>query len=355
MSTRRKPWLAYSSVLGLAFVVGFSGAVLAQDPELPPPDEWDTAAVPFAVAPTDPSDRTLTLLVGHHDCGRRLAQSPPTASVSVAEGTQEVGIEVEVRAGPDGRPCTRDGLLRVKAPLTGPLGSRTIVDVSRFQPAPVNQVDPPDFGLEYACDFGAGWPLSYGELMGPGPDVRGRGIPTTLTSARAMADHGDMVILRGPFAESGRVRIESWRLRGNTWKRRKSDCHLMATSPPNLATASWKLGGVKPDRTAKTVDVKVQEWECASGHPPEGRVVPPAQWYRPGAAYLLFYTFPISPSWEANERIRERKATASGMAFVDCQGAPPAPYRVKLWRKLKERTLYDAAYFPPLPVKDRSR
>ena len=136
------------------------------------------------------------------------------------------------------------------------------------------------------------------------------------------------------------------------WKRSKSDCHLMATSPPNLATASWRLGGTKPDRTAKTVDVKVKEWACASGRPPEGRVVPPAQWYRPGAAYLLFHTFPISPTWEANERIRERKTTASGNAFVDCQGAPPAPYRVKLWRKLDERALYDAAYFPPKLIKE---
>lgn len=102
--------------------------------------------------------------------------------------------------------------------------------------------------------------------------------------------------------------------------------------------------------------MKVDEWACASGRPPVGRVVAPEQWYRPDAAYLLFHTFPISASWEANERIRARQsAAASGPAFVDCQGAPPAPYRVKLWRKLGERTLYDAAWFPPKPIKERDR
>lgn len=352
MWLHQMPWLTRSFVLGFAMAVGVSTGVPAQDAQLPPAESWDTKAVPFAVAPTDPSERALTLLVGHHDCGKRLAQSPPTASVSVTEGTREVGVKVEVRVDPDGRPCTRTALLRVKAPLRSALGSRTIIDVSRLQAAPVNRVDPPDFGLEYACGFGSGWPLSHGELMGPGFDVRGRGIPTTLAAPRAIVDEGDMVVLRGPFAESGRVRIEHWRLRGNTWKRRKSDCHLMATSPPNLATASWRLGGVQPDRTAKTVDVKVDEHACASGQPPVGRVVPPAQWYRTGAVYLLFHTFPISPSWAANERIRERRTTARGMAFVDCPGAPPAPYRVKLYRKPKERALYDAAYFPPKLIKE---
>ena len=61
----------------------------------------------------------------------------------------------------------------------------------------------------------------------------------------------------------------------------------------------------------------------------------------------------LATSWEANERIRERGAIGSGAtSFVDCQGAPPAPYRVKLQRKLKDRTLYDAAWFPPKQVKE---
>lgn len=351
---RRVSWpsLRQSAVLALPLLLAVPAA--AQEDELPPVAEWGTAAVPFAVAPHGPSDSSLTVLVDRHDCGRRLAQSPPSATLSLTETTSTVAIRVDVRTDPGGRTCQNDRLLRLEANLSAPLGERPIVDGSRFAVAPVNRVDPPDLGLRYACGFGQEWPLTYQELLGPGLDIDGRAIPTTLSDARAIVDEGDLVILRGPFSPGGRVRLEYWRLRGDTWKRQKRGCHLMATSPPNLDTASWALGGVKPDRASKNLDVKVQEWACASGNPPVGRVVAPWQWYRPDAAYLLFHTFPITASWEANERIRAREsAAASGTAAVDCQGAPPAPYRVKLWRKLGERTLYDAAWFPPKPIKER--
>ncbi|MEX1333820.1 MAG: hypothetical protein AB1Z66_00805 [Candidatus Limnocylindrales bacterium] len=353
MTRHRMQWAGRPITTVLALLLALAGATVAQEDGPPPPEEWATASVPFAVVPYEPADQALTVLVEHHDCGKRLAQSPPSASVSVTEGTQEIGVRVDVRVDPDGRLCRQDALLRLPATLSGPVGTRTIVDASRFVPAPVNRVDPPDLGLAYACDFGAGRPFTHRELLGPGVDVRGRGITSTMDLTRALVDEGDLVILRGPFDGRGRVGIEHWRLRGDTWKRQRSRCLLMATSPPNLGTASWKLGGVKPDRTSKNLDVKVQEWACASGRPPVGRVVPPQQWYRRDAAYLLFHTFPISASWEANERIGERASIVSGTtAFVDCQGAPPAPYRVKLQRKLKDRTLYDAAWFPPQAVKE---
>lgn len=353
MTPHRMPWSARSMLVALALVLTLTVSTVAQDEGLAPLEEWGTTSVPFAVAPYDSSDGTLTLLVEHHDCGKRLAQSPPSASVSVTEGTGEVGIRVDVRVDPDGRLCSRDELLRLQASLAGPVGARAIVDLSRFVPAPVNRVDPPDLGLAYACGFGAEWPLTHRELLGPGLDIRGRGIPSTMVEGRALIDRGDMVILRGPFSESGRVRLEYWRLMGNAWRRQKSDCHLMAASPPNLATASWKLGGVKPDRTTRNLKVKVQEWMCASGNPPVGRIVPPSQWFSREAAYLLFHTFPISASWEANEPIGGRTSSGAGATvFVDCQGAPPGPYRVKLRRKLNDRTLYDAAWFPPKEVKE---
>ena len=200
------PWPSRSLVAGLAISLVLAVPAAAQEEALPPLAEWGTAAVPFSLAPHDPSETSLTVLVDRHDCGRRLAQSPPSATVTVTETASTVGVRVDVRTDPDGRTCRSHGLLRLEANLGSAVGERPVVDVSRYAAAPVNRVDPPDLGLRYACGFGTDWPLTHRELLGPGLDIDGRAIPTTLSDARAIVDEGDLVILRGPFSPGGRVR-----------------------------------------------------------------------------------------------------------------------------------------------------
>ena len=54
-----------------------------------------------------------------------------------------------------------------------------------------------------------------------------------------------------------------------------------------------------------------------------------------------------------DEWTAQRRASGAHTAgFVDCAGRPPADDKVKLWWRLGERALYDAAYFPPKLIKE---
>lgn len=350
---RQTPWLARSSVLGLVMILGTSVGALAQDPDLPPPEDWATQTIPFAVVPFKPTDASLTLLVHHHDCGKRLTQSPRSAIAEVAESSQEVSIRVDVRVDPDGRLCSRGELLRLPVELASPLGSRTVVDSSRGAPALINVVEPPNLGLRYGCGWWTREQFTYAELMGPGPNLEDRGITPNVPDARIIRDEGDSVVLRGPFAPNGKVTLERWRHQGNGWQASRERCRLEAISPDGLSTGTWRLRGPLPAADAKTLETRVDEWTCGDGSSPAGRIVPPQQHRRPDALYLLFRIVSKDRSWEANVRIADRKAGAAQPArFVDCAGRPPASYKVKLWWRLGERALYDAAYFPPKLIKE---
>lgn len=355
MSVHWHSRLARSIALAIVVALAIPGATLGQAAPLsaPPPASMSVPVL-FAVSPTEPTDRTLTVLIDKHDCGSRLRQVPE--GISVEEAADVVAIRVEVRPTDDGQTCPREDLLRLEVKLEAPLGDRVITDAARGVPALVNRVDAMDMGYEYDCDFGRGPGFSVTELLGPGHDVSAQNIPTSLEGARAMIDQGDYVVLRGPFGRRGSVVIETWRLKGDDWKRRRSRCRLMATSPPSLNTASWKLKGRSVDPGSKSLDILVQEWACASGYPPVGRVVPPDVRFHEDSVVIVAQTFPMSRTWEANERNRGADAASTaGYTYVDCQGAPPAPYKVKLLYRLGDRALYDGGVFPPKEIKSKRR
>ncbi len=91
--------------------------------------------------------------------------------------------------------------------------------------------------------------------------------------------------------------------------------------------ASWELAQrVSPTTTQFTVLVK--EEACASGRSPAGRIMPP---HTVVDARSVTITFSV-------------RALPGGQ---DCQGAPPAPYRVRLPEPLGNRELRDGIVFPP--------
>lgn len=311
----------------------------AQDAStVPRTDVATSIPVRFAVAPTDPADTTLILLLDRRDCGSSGKDS--TATVGVLESPEEVSVRVEVRPGPDGQLCGGAELTRIEAALDGPLGTRAITDGATGQPALTNEVDMPDLGYAYAC---WGTPsFSVAQLLGPGPDISAYGIDTGLDDARALVDEGDLVILRGRIRENGTTPLETWRLRSGEWYHTSGDsrCELSAVIDPNLAGAPWSLKRPWPKPGARTITIKVQEWACNAGRPPTGRVPPPTVHYTPDAIYLVAQTIPNSRTWQEN-------AVSGSHMFVDCQGAPPAVYTVHLARRVRDRDLYDGGSFPP--------
>jgi hypothetical protein len=129
------------------------------------PASVEPAPVRFAVAPTSPTDTTLTLLTTERDCGS--AGAHPTATVDVTEGDADVAVQVQVLPGADGQLCGGDELLRLEVALAEPLGTRPIVDGATGDAALVNAVDAPDLGEAYACDFGSGaGPFTVAQLLG---------------------------------------------------------------------------------------------------------------------------------------------------------------------------------------------
>ena len=337
--------LRRAAAVALACVVLMPMGVLGQDPQgFSTDDDIATVPIPFALAPLSPDDTRLTLLVDRHDCGRRAKD--PVASVVVDESEADVALRVEARVDGRGETCGGDKLHRLKVDLETPLGEREILDASTGEQALVNLVDSKDYGYRYACGFGYGRSFSVTQLLGPGLDISDRDIPTGLAGVRAMVDEGDLVVLRGPFDEKGNTTLATWRWRDGEWRLRAEGCRLMiAVGPGQVTTATWRLKGQRPAGRSKEVDIRVNEWACASGRSPKGRIIPPDVHYIPGGALIAVQVFGMVPSWEANV------AATGGYAVVDCPGAPPATYTVKLYRRLGERTLFDAGYFPPKEVR----
>ena len=324
--------------LAMASVLLVPSVVLAQS-EAPPTSPSSVGPVPvrFAVTPTAPGDTTLTLLTTARDCGS--AGAHPSAAAAVTAGDADIAVQVNVLPGGDGQVCGGDDLLRLEVALSEPLGTRPIVDGATGEPALVNTVDAPDLGETYACDYGSGaGPFTVAQLLGPGSDIRDRSIPTEIEEPRAMVDEGDLVVLRGPFGKGDRITVETWRLRDGEWQRsdRERACRLMLAGGPVLFAATWRLRGPDPKPGAKVLQLRVQEWACASGRPPVGRIVPPTVEFTQDGITIAMRTYPVT----ANSR----------NPAADCPGAPAAPYTVWLHQRIGDRTLYDGAYFPPTEV-----
>jgi hypothetical protein len=110
-------------------------------------------------------------------------------------------------------------------------------------------------------------------------------------------------------------------------------CPPTAFLGEGLGSATWSVDPAGPAITAETraFDALVVERACASGQPSDGRIAPPVIVYQADA---ILITFGVAPRPGAQ----------------DCPGNPPGHYEVMLGEPVGDRTLMDAAVFPPRPV-----
>ena len=107
-------------------------------------------------------------------------------------------------------------------------------------------------------------------------------------------------------------------------------CQLSTTAPPDVSFGRWWLdpAAQAPSPDSREVSILVRETVCASGHSPEGRVLPPT---------IVVHDDAI----EVTIAIRRRPGDQ------DCQGNPAYPMRLELPEALGARSLFDASWYPP--------
>jgi hypothetical protein len=110
-------------------------------------------------------------------------------------------------------------------------------------------------------------------------------------------------------------------------------CNLAIAAPGGVNFGRWWLDPAGPPLTPETTTLAIllREVECASGKPPEGRVLPPT-------------IITNADALEIAIGIREQ-STAQ-----DCQGNPAYAMELVLPEPLGTRGLFDASQFPPRPV-----
>lgn len=346
-------------VLGLVAVTALSGGVIGQseapatvtpsiaETALPAPAEG-TLPIRFSVAgPVRPHDTRLVLLTAQRSC-RLDWQQPDIAAVSVEESAAEARIRLDAVTGPAGTVCESRDVVRVPVELAAPIGSRTIVAVTADadELAYVNAFDPIDTGFQYIC---GGVAASIADFVGPGLELDASAPASTITGGRAIEDSGDNVEYIGPFVR-GRAEWEEWSIVDGRWDRVGwGSCTPSAVMPPGLDTAGWSLRGRRPGPRSRTIRVWVGETACASGQPPVGRIAPPFVQVHPGALVVIMATEPLGGPYEW----RADSADSGGYDFIDCQGAPPAPFTVKLPVRIGKRALYDGGVLPPRKMRTR--
>ena len=107
--------------------------------------------------------------------------------------------------------------------------------------------------------------------------------------------------------------------------------HLSNTAPTDdVSLGRWWLdpAGEAPTANTRELSILVRETDCASGHSPEGRVLPPTFVVRDDAI-------------EVTIAIRRRPGDQ------DCQGLPAYPMRLELPEALGARSLFDASWYQP--------
>jgi hypothetical protein len=326
-----------------------SASAITADPTLTVPAEG-TVPIRFSVVgPLSPRDTRLELLTGQRSCGVG-RDDPPYHAAHVAETNESVTFRVDVRVGPAGEPCASSNLIRVPVGLAQPLGERTLLDTASGEPPFVNPFDPIDTGFRYTC--GGGFSSSIIDLVGPGLDVAGHGPPSRIAGARAVVDTGDVIEWIGPF-ERGRADWESWWFHDDRWEPNGTgSCSPLAVLPPGLDAAPWYLRGQRPTSSSRRIRVWVSEQACASGRPPVGRIARPLVQVRPGAIVIIMATEPLGAHRDWSRMSGGRRGAYE---FIDCQGAPAAPYVVRLPVRLGDRALYDGGVFPPREHPGRRR
>jgi hypothetical protein len=109
-------------------------------------------------------------------------------------------------------------------------------------------------------------------------------------------------------------------------------CTLAIAAPKGVTFARWWLDSDAPPPTAGATQLAIllREQDCASGKPPEGRVLPPTIVL--GATAILVAI-----------GIRE-------LANADCPYNPAHPMELVLPEAIGSRGLFDASQYPPRPV-----
>jgi hypothetical protein len=110
-------------------------------------------------------------------------------------------------------------------------------------------------------------------------------------------------------------------------------CHLGIAAPDGVSLATWWLDPDGPALTPESIEVAIllRERDCASGRPPEGRVLAPTIVMTPDA-------------FEVAIGIRKQ------LTDQECQDNPSHPTRIRLPQPIGARGLFDAGAFPPRPI-----
>jgi hypothetical protein len=177
-------------------------------------------------------------------------------------------------------------------------------------------------------------------------------VRSTIEDARAIENQGDYITFVSPLDDEGGIREEGWRLNARYWERAGwGSCLPMAVRTPGIDAATWRPRGRRPGPGARSIKTWVDEWTSASRQSPIGRITRPIIQVRKDSIVIIIGTQPVS----AFPGQRSRSRSSDGFAFIDCPGAPSAPYTIKLPVKLGKRTLYDGGVYPPQEYPRRSR
>jgi hypothetical protein len=111
-------------------------------------------------------------------------------------------------------------------------------------------------------------------------------------------------------------------------------CSLSVALPGGVGLADWWVDPAAPPPTPQSTSISIQliERACASGQPPNGRVLAPIVDYRPDSVIITI-------------------AVTTIPGDSDCQGNPNVPLTVQLTEPLRDRVLLDGGTVPPrVPV-----
>ncbi len=139
MNPRRWAAVAALAVLAVALAVFVSVSLLSNDgPAAGPSAPGARQSFAFDAAYADPDPRVLVVRYGD-------SSSCPSEAVryDVVEQPDRIVVTL-TRAPQTNQPCTADyRAMLVRAALSGPLGSRNVVDGSRNEPVPISTGQPP--------------------------------------------------------------------------------------------------------------------------------------------------------------------------------------------------------------------
>lgn len=110
-------------------------------------------------------------------------------------------------------------------------------------------------------------------------------------------------------------------------------CNLRIAAPDGVSLAAWWLDPAGPPVTpaSTTLAILLRERDCASGKPPDGRVLPPTIVLAPDAVEVVI-------------GIRQPSGAQ------ECPSNPAYSTQLVLPEPLGTRGLYDASQYPPRPV-----